>query len=462
MTKRATILYVEDDPTSARIAQTIVEKEGYRIALAGTSRECRKILAEDCPDVIMIDLTLPDASGLDILEKVHEQQPDLPKLVVTASDSIEDVIGAMKRGAVDYLTKPIDSRRLLVSLGNALRLARQQKEIARLRSTVEEAFSPEHLVGGSPGMQQVRTMIRRAAPSDATVLICGESGTGKELVARALHYSSARSGSPFVDVNSAALTETLLESEIFGHEKGAFTSAISRRRGKFEQAHGGTLFLDEIGDMPAPTQAKILRVLQERAFQRVGGEDKIEVDVRVVCATNRSLDNLVRKGQFRKDLFYRINTFVIDIPPLRDRLSDVPELARHFMDRVNRVEKRSVRKVSPTALEALCRHSWPGNVRELQHAIDRAVLVCDGDEVLPEHLPPVVTNTLPQETAPEAGEGLTDAVERLERSMILSALEKCGWTKARAARALGVTERILSYKMNNLGIERPQQSRAGV
>jgi two-component system NtrC family response regulator len=449
------ILYVEDDPISARLVKAIAEKEGYQIDLVTTEKDCLRVISEDPPGLLLIDLTLPDASGLDLLSKVRDRWSDLPAIIVTASDSIQDVIGAMKRGAIDYLTKPIDTRRMVVSLANAVKLTLQQKAIERLVVGVQETYSPEQLIGTSPAMERVRGLIRRAASSEATVLIVGESGTGKELVARALHAAGPRVSGPFVDVNSAALTETLLESELFGHEKGAFTSAIARRRGKFEQAHGGTIFLDEIGDMPMPTQAKMLRVLQERAFQRVGGDEKIAVDVRVICATNRNLEEAVQGGAFRKDLFYRVNTLVIDIPPLRDRVSDVPDLARHFLARSSRVEKKEIHGLSTAAMEALCSHSWPGHVRELQHAVERAVLVCDGEEILPEHLPQAVLRARPQPAPEGSKEGLIETVERLERSMILAALEKCGWVKARAARSLGVTERILSYKMNNLGIEKP-------
>jgi DNA-binding NtrC family response regulator len=448
------ILYVEDDLTSARLVKAIAEKEGYVVALATSQRECLKMIAEDPPGLLLIDLTLPDAAGLDLLARVRQSHPGIPAVIVTASDSVQDIIGAMQRGAVDYLTKPVDARRMLVSLGNAVKMTVQQKEIARLRADLTDAYSPDQLVGTSPAMDALRKTIRRAATSDATVLVIGESGTGKELVARALHAAGPRAAGPFVDINSAALTETLLESELFGHEKGAFTSAIARRRGKFEQAHGGTLFLDEIGDMPLPTQAKMLRVLQERAFQRVGGDERINVDVRVVCATNRNLEEDAKKGTFRSDLFYRINTFVIEIPALRDRAGDIPDLARHFLARSNRQEKREVQGFSPKAMETLCGHLWPGNVRELQHAVERGVLVCDSQEIQPENLPPAVLRS--QAPAPKAGEGdgLIEAVERLERSMILAAMDKNGWVKSRAARALGVTERILSYKMNNLGIDK--------
>jgi len=449
------LLYVEDDPTSSRLVKMIAEKEGYAVALATNEKECMKLVAEDPPALFLLDLTLPDVSGLDLMSRLREKHPAIPAIVVTASDSIQDVIGAMQRGAVDYMTKPVDARRMLVSIANALKLSTQQNEIARLRADVSEAYSPEQLVGSSPAMDRVRQHIRRAASSEATVLIYGESGTGKELVARALHAAGPRVAGPFVDVNSAALAETLLESELFGHEKGAFTSAVSRRRGKFEQADGGTIFLDEIGDMPLPTQAKMLRVLQERSFQRVGGDERINVNVRVICATNRNLEDDARNGTFRKDLFYRINTFVIEIPPLRERVADIPELARHFLARTNRTEKRQVQGISAAAMEALCSHPWPGNIRELQHAIERGVLVCDADEIQPDHLPPAV---LREQVAPApAGEaqGLIEAVERMERSMILAAMDRNSWVKARAARALGITERILAYKMNNLGIEKP-------
>ncbi len=449
------VVYVEDDVTVGRVVKAIAEKEGYTLRLVPSGKDFLKLLAEDPPDLCLLDLTLPDASGLDLLEKLRQAHPGAPAIVVTASESVGDVVSAMRLGASDYVTKPVDARRLAVSMRNALRLGQQQIEIARLRTEVQSENGPESLVGSSAAMEALRALIRKVAPSETTILVMGENGTGKELAARALHFSSPRAPRPFVDVNCAALTETLLESEIFGHEQGAFTGASGRRRGKFEQAHGGTLFLDEIGDMPLSTQAKILRVLQERTFQRVGGEAKIEVDVRVLCATNRDLEEAVRQNQFRKDLFYRVNTLVIEIPPLRGHAEDIPELARHFLARAARREKRPAAGIAPDALDALGRHAWPGNVRELQHAIDRAVLVCEGDEIRREHLPPAILRDSP--AGPPAGEegNLVEAVERLERSMILEALQKHGWIKARAARALGLTERMIAYKMQNLGIDRP-------
>ncbi len=454
--RSARILYVEDDVATGRLVKAIAEKEGYSLRIIPSGKDFLRQVSEDPPELCLIDLGLPDANGLELLERIRKDQPGLPAIVVTGSDAVEDVVAAMRLGASDYVTKPPDARRLAVSLRNALTLGRQQQEIARLRTQVREGSSLESLVGGSPPMEALRALVRKAAPSDTTVLITGENGTGKELVARALHFTGPRSGRPFVDVNCAALTETLLESELFGHEQGAFTGAAGRRKGKFEQAHGGTLFLDEIGDMPLSTQAKILRVLQERAFQRVGGEEKIEVDVRVLCATNRNLEEAVAAGTFRKDLFYRVNTLVLETPPLRARAQDISELARHFLDQAAAREKKRVERLSPAALEALARHSWPGNVRELQHAMERAVLVCEGDEILPEQLPPAVLRATPASLPTDVPTGsLVQAVERLELAMIQDALEKNGWVKARAARALGLTERILSYKMDNLGIKKP-------
>jgi DNA-binding NtrC family response regulator len=359
------ILYAEDDSPSGRLVKLIAETEGYSVTVVPTGAEFLKILSSGRPDLILLDLHLPDASGLDLLARSRARYPDIPVIVVTASQSVSDVVKALKGGAMDYLSKPIDHQRLLVSLNNAVKISRQQQDLTTLRSDLKESYRLEHMIGSSPAMAKVRELIRQAAPNDGTVMIVGESGTGKELVARALHFSSPRVNKPFVDVNCAALTETLIESELFGHEKGAFTSAIARRRGKFEQANDGSLFLDEIGDMPLSTQAKMLRVLQERTFQRVGGEEKIAVNVRVICATNRHLEEAVASGDFRLDLLYRINLFVIDVPPLRERVSDIPELAQHFLAVCGRTGKYTAQAISDSALDALCQHRWPGNVREL-------------------------------------------------------------------------------------------------
>ena len=456
----AKILYVEDDAASGRLVQSMVEREGYSIKIVSNGQEFLKILPESKPDLVLVDLHLPDASGFELLAKSRHRYPEVPVIVVTASNSVADVMNALRGGATDYVTKPVEHQRLVVSLANALKMLRQQQDLSKLRSELNETYRAEHIIGSTPSMENVRELIRQAAPSDATVLILGESGTGKELVARALHYSSPRGGKPFIDVNCAALTETLIESELFGHERGAFTNAISRRRGKFEQANGGSLFLDEIGDMPLSTQAKILRVLQERTFQRVGGEEKISVNVRVICATNRNLEQAVQNGVFRNDLFYRINMFVIEVPPLRDRAADIPELAQHFLAVASRLGKYTARSISGSALAALSEHHWPGNVRELQNAVERAMMMCREEELQISHLPPAVLNGKPadmqpvQAAAASGSRNLVEAVEAFERTMIVDALEKCDWNKTQAARHLGVTRRILSYKITTLGIDK--------
>src|SRR5437762_9649704 len=347
------ILYAEDDPASGRLVKSIASTEGYSVMVVPTGAEFLKAL-DDKPDLILLDLHLPDASGLDLLAKSRARYPDVPVIVATASNSVHDVIQALKGGAMDYLTKPIDHQRLVVSLANAVKILRQQQDLTLLRSELKETYRLEHLVGSSAAMTHVRDLVRQVAPSDATILIMGESGTGKELVARALHYSSHRVGKPFVDVNCAALTESLIESELFGHERGAFTSAISRRRGKFEQANGGSIFLDEIGDMPLSTQAKMLRALQERSFQRGGGEARSNVKVRLICATNHNLEEAVKKGLFRMDLLYRINLMVIEVPPLRNRKADIPELARHFLTLANRSHKYFAESISDARSEERC------------------------------------------------------------------------------------------------------------
>ena len=449
------VLYVEDDPDLGRLVQTILAREGIGVDLLASGKEfLRTLAAGPYPDVCLVDLNLPDASGLELLGALRQAHPHLPAIVLTASEAVQDVVAAMKLGAVDYLNKPMDLQRIVVSVRNALRLAEDRREIARLQADLRDAYAPEHLVGSSSAMERVRELIRKAGPSDVAVLVQGESGTGKELVARALHFCSTRREGPFIPLNCAALSESLAESELFGHEKGAFTGAIGRHLGHFEHADHGTIFFDEIGDMPQPLQAKILRAIQERKFKRVGGEAEVAVDVRVICATHQDLDELVRKGRFRQDLFYRVNALTIEVPPLRRRDQDIPELAEHFLCRTCRHQKRNPARFTPDALSVLQRHAWPGNVRELEHAVERAILLSEGETIHSNHLPPALL--LPEtadERTPESG-NLIEAVENVERSMILAALERTGWVKARAARALGITERMISYKMLSLGIRR--------
>jgi len=361
----------------------------------------------------------------------------------------------MKQDVTEDFSQWATSHPKVISLANVVKTMPQVN--IQQQSDLNGAHCVEELIGSSPMMGKVRDLIRQAARSDVTVLITGENGTGKELIAQSLHYAGPRSSKPLVAVNCAAMTETLIESEIFGHERGAFTGATSRRRGKFEQAHGGSIILDEIGDMSLTTQAKMLRVLQERSFQRVGGEDKINVDVRVICATNHNLDAAVHQGTFRMDLLYRVNRMVIEVPPLRERLCDIPELTQRFIAVGISSGEHVARGISEVALSALCAHNWPGNIRELQNAIERALIVCDEDQIQLNHLPPAVlcpSVPIPSQTNENiAAHSLVKAVTEYERAMITAALERSDWNKTRAAVALQVTRRMLSYKMEKLEIE---------
>ncbi len=448
------ILLVEDSPTQAVLLEEILRDgvPGCHTHSVGSGQAFQVALEGGGPwDLCLVDLGLPDVSGFELIEQLVTTSA-VPVVVVTASDSAMDAVRAMQMGAVDYVTKPVDGARLTVTVRNALRFGEQARRIDRLQADLADAFGPTRILGRSPAIESLRRLIRRAASSDVTVLISGETGTGKELVARALHYAGERADGPFLDVNSAAMTESLIESELFGHERGAFTGADRRHHGKFESAGGGTILLDEIGDMPLGTQAKILRVLQERALYRTGGNKKIDVEVRVICSTNVDLEAAVEEGAFRRDLYYRISTLVLDVPPLRERDGDVRLLAEHFLTQSSRRQKRSPMRLGPAVLDVLERHTWPGNVRELEHVLERAVLLCEGETIEVEHLPRSVTRASTGTFRTRASPNLIEAVEDLERRMILEALEAHGGVKARAARALGITPRMIGYKMLNLGI----------
>jgi len=449
----ARILAVDDDPQIRALLSAIGTRAGHEVTTAGTGQEFFEALDGLAPDLCILDVMLPDTDGLTILGRLREQHPDLPVIMHTATDTALMATSALKLGAFDYLVKPVETDKLLTAVRNALLAARQTRELRQLRTQVRDQYSFALIVGSS-ALGHAKEEARKIAASSASALILGESGTGKELFARAIHYNGPRAKGPFIDVNCAALTESLLESEIFGHEKGSFTGAVARRIGKFEQAHGGTIFLDEIGDMPLATQAKLLRVLQERTFQRVGGSEKVTVDVRVISATNQPLEKLVEKGSFRQDLFYRINTLTLEIPPLRERPQDIGELVGHFAAVAARAEGRRTPEVAPETLLLLKNHRWPGNVRELENAMRRAVVLCEGAAIEPAHLPPHLGAGAAPDGPPPEGAGMLGAVEALERRMIVEALDKCGWVKARAARALGITERILAYKMDGYGISR--------
>ncbi len=381
----APILLVEDKDSLRAMLRHSLEAQGH-VVVEATDQPGAVASIEQCrPDLVISDLRLPAGDGLGVLRAAKEIDPDLPVIVMTAYGSIQDAVAAMKEGALDFLAKPIDPDHLVLLVDRALKQRRMAAENVLLKDELVARLGAPRIVGESAALKHAIQAVQRAAPSDATVLVEGESGTGKELVARTLHALSPRSGRPFVAINCAAIPESLLEAELFGYEKGAFTGATGRKPGKFEVAHRGTLFLDEVGDLPLPLQAKMLRVLENRSFERLGGVRTIHVDVRVVAASNRNLRGMVAARQFREDLFFRLSVFPIAVPPLRERREDIPILARHFLDRLGRDLKKRV-ALSEGAVEALQRYPWPGNVRELQNCIERALILASGDTILPGHL----------------------------------------------------------------------------
>jgi len=443
MTK-ARILVVDDEPNARSALAEILKAEGYAVETAGDGFKALARVTEFDPDLVLTDLKMPGLDGVELMGKLKEQDAELPVVVMTAFAAVETAVAAMRQGAANYLTKPLNTDELLVVLERALERTKLRKEASELRSRLEERYSFENIVGASPEMQQVFKSITQVAPSRATVLLSGESGTGKELVAAAIHHRSPRAAGPFVRLHCAALAETLLESELFGHERGAYTGADRKREGRFEQANGGTLFLDEVGEIPMATQVKLLRVLQEREFERVGGNQTIRVDVRVVAATNRNLKEMVAAGTFREDLYYRLNVINLTLPALRQRPSDIPALATHFLKRYSEENGKNVRTISDAALNLLAHQLWPGNVRELENVIERAVVLAEGEAIEPAHLPPELAATSRRAGAPLIPGSTMDEIERYA---ILKTLESAAGSTSRAAEVLGISVRKIQYKL---------------
>ncbi len=444
-----------------------LEAQGHAVVEARDQPEAVQVLHASCPAVVLSDLRLPEGDGFGVLRAAKEVDPELPVIVMTAFGSIQDAVSAMKEGALDFLAKPVDPDHLLLLVQRALALRRMATENILLREELAARRGAPQIVGEDPRLKQVSVSLQRAAATDTTVLLEGESGTGKELFARALHVLSPRADGPFVAINCAAIPETLLETELFGHEKGAFTGAAARKPGKFELAHRGTLFLDEIGDLPLPLQAKILRALEEKRFERVGGTAPIQVDVRVVAATNRNLKAAVAARQYREDLYFRLSVFPITIPPLRDRPDDIPMLARHFIDRFCRDLNKKPLSLAPSAIQQLQEYAWPGNVRELQNCIERAVILTEGDTIHARHLSLSFRENGHALTAPSDDEGLwakvdlsgtlADATRRVvsevERRKIEQTLKEAGGNRNRAADLLQVTYKALVAKLREYGLE---------
>jgi DNA-binding NtrC family response regulator len=443
------ILVIDDEKGIRNLLVKVLSQENVEVASAGTGAEGLQIADESAPDLVLLDLRLPDANGLDVLKTLRSRHPEIAVIMITAFGQIPSAVEAMKMGATDFLEKPFEPlEKLRLAVGRVLEEVKARREIHRLQQLQAGKYRADQLVGDSDATRALRQVIRQVAQSEAqTILILGESGTGKELVAKGLHYEGHRREFPFMEVNCAAITETLFESELFGHEKGAFTDAKGVKKGLMELADRGTLFLDEVSEMAAGSQAKLLRCLQERVFRRVGGTRDIKVDVRVVAATNRSLEAMTREGRFREDLFYRLNVIPINIPPLRDRRDDVLPLARHFLVELNRMFHKTIKGFTPETERHLVGYHWPGNVRELRNLIERLVILGTTDYIEPRHLPPPFA--APQDGAPPASTAaaFSGKLADVERAYILQAVERARGNKSLAAKMLGISRQTLRKKL---------------
>lgn len=435
------ILVVDDDISHCTILQALLRGWGYRVALANNGLQALEKVREKVFDLVLCDIRMAEMDGIETLKEIKTFNPSIPVLIMTAYSSVDTAVEALKSGALDYLIKPLDFDKLQLTLSEALAHTRLSES-----PLAEPPAAQFGMVGDSPAMRALLNNITLVAPSDATVLIHGESGTGKELVARALHASSARSRRPLVILNCAALNESLLESELFGHEKGAFTGADKRREGRFVEADGGTLFLDEIGDISPLMQVRLLRAIQEREVQRVGSNQTLSVDVRLIAATHRDLAEEVSAGRFRQDLYYRLNVVTIDMPPLRHRREDIPQLARYFLQRYAERNRKAVQGFTPQAMDLLIHYAWPGNIRELEYAVERAVVLLTGEYISERELPLAITGT-PVADAPHGDDSIQPLVE-VEKEAILAALERTGGNKTEAARRLGITRKTLLAKLS--------------
>ncbi|MGZ5493611.1 MAG: sigma-54-dependent transcriptional regulator, partial [Thermoanaerobaculia bacterium] len=435
------ILIVDDEEVLRDVLDAVLRREGFDVVLASTGEEALSLLDGDGEiDLVILDIMLPGISGIDTLRAIRISSPHLPVIIITAFSSIDGAIEAMKHGAFHYIPKPFKNDEVILTVNKALEQRRLSSENERLKAELSERYAYSNIIGKSEAMRKVYDLIRLSAPSRSNILIVGESGTGKELVAKAIHHASPRARMAFVTVNSGSLPPELLESSLFGHMKGAFTGAIATKRGLFEVADGGSIFLDEIGNINLETQAKLLRVIQEKEFMRLGSVETVKVDVRIIAASNADLTKLMRDHQFREDLFYRLNVITIPLPPLRRKREDIPLLIAHFLEKYSEENKRKAPQVTPETMRILMDHSWPGNVRELENAIERAVVLCTGDRITPELLPdylryPVSTDQ-PAMVVPADGLSLKDSVSRYERAMILQSLELANGVQKKAAELL--------------------------
>lgn len=454
--KDARILIIDDERNYLLVLEALLADEGYTITALNDPEMALAFMDESEVDAVITDMKMPKLSGKEVLQAVKRDYPDIPVLVMTAFGSIESAVDLMKMGAFDYITKPFANDDLLLSIHNACELSKVHRRYRLLHENLEQQYGLHQIVGASKAIKEVLSLVDRAAPTKSNILISGESGTGKELVARAVHFASSRKDGPFISVNCMALSTGVLESELFGHEKGSFTGAVATRRGRFELAHNGTLFLDEIGELSHDMQVKLLRVLQERKFERVGGTEEIEVDIRIVAATNKNLLEEVEKGTFREDLYYRLNVVHILLPPLRDRREDIPLLIAHFMAKIAEENEIAPKAISSEAIQLLTSYEWPGNIRQLQNILERCVVLSQGNAIEAGDLPAEIHDNetqlrnaldlLPVEL------DLAETLDTLEAAIVRRALVRADFVQVKAAELLGISKSLLQYKLKKYGI----------
>lgn len=449
------ILIVDDEDAQRSVLKGYLEKKGYRIFSASSGNEGIKTVQNNIIDIILSDFKMPDKTGLEVLEEVKKINPEISFVILTAYGTIENAVKAMRLGAFDYISKPVDLDELDLMIERIIENRNLKSENQILKNQLKEKFKIDSFISQSPKMEEVLSVASRAADSRATVLITGESGTGKEVLAKSIHYVSSRKDKPFVAVNIPALPETLLESELFGHEKGAFTGAEKSKKGRFELAHEGTIFLDEIGDIPINLQVKLLRVLQEHQIEKLGSTDTVNIDVRIIAATHQNLEQKIKDGSFREDLFYRLNIVSLNIPPLRERKEDILPLIEHFIEKYSKENGRENLSLSKETVDTLIKYNFPGNVRELENIIERAVVLSRGNTITVNDLPNVVKGFKAEKEIPANEETtLIEQVEELEKKLIFDALTKSNGNQSPAGRLLGLTERNLRYKMQKYGIKK--------
>jgi len=450
------VLIVDDEADSRDALAELTTRWGYDVQTASDGTEALRRAIEGHPDVILTDLVMPNMDGLWLLRALRAELPECPVVLLTGRGTIQTAVQAIKEGAYDFIEKPLEIPRLRIVLERALEKKETMREVQLLRRRIAALAPGTDMIGSGPAMQRVFELVNKVAPSNASVVIAGQSGTGKEVVARAIHNLSPRNEKPFVALNCSAIPATLIESELFGYERGAFTGADQRRMGNFELAHNGTLFLDEVGELPLELQAKFLRVLEERRFRRLGGRAEVEVDVRVICATNRDLKEEIRRGRFREDLYFRLHVFTIVLPPLRERREDVPLLVHHFIEKFNGETGKRVQGLSPAAMGTLQGYAWPGNIRELRNTLERAMILVDGDVITEEQLPPDMQSSRPEAAMLRVPLGVP--LDRVEKDYILASLQKNGGNKARTAEVLGISEKTLYNKLNRWAAEARERS----